>query len=123
MFFCNQDLTLAQRDKLTASVSGPLTLYHLERITAVLDQPGSVRRQYKLEDDSSYRLEALQTGGGTYAYVMFYHFDLELNIAQNVLVSSQENGARIDVRWAELGGLRVEGDPAFFLTACRWTTE
>jgi hypothetical protein len=24
---------------------------------------------------------------------------------------------------AELGGLRVEGDPAFFLTAHRWTTD
>ncbi|MES4893274.1 glycoside hydrolase family 2 TIM barrel-domain containing protein [Streptomyces sp. NPDC096012] len=42
---------------------------------------------------------------------------------QTPYVRPQENGARIDVRWAELGGLRVEGDPAFFLTARRWTTE
>jgi beta-galactosidase len=27
----------------------------------------------------------------------------------------QENGNRIDVRWAELGGLRVDGDPHFDL--------
>jgi beta-galactosidase len=42
---------------------------------------------------------------------------------QTPYVRPQENGARIDVRWAELGGLRVEGDPEFFLTARRWTTE
>ncbi|MFF5532238.1 glycoside hydrolase family 2 TIM barrel-domain containing protein [Streptomyces cinerochromogenes] len=42
---------------------------------------------------------------------------------QTPYVRPQENGARADVRWAELGGLRIEGDPAFFLTARRWTTE
>ncbi|MEU2223120.1 glycoside hydrolase family 2 TIM barrel-domain containing protein [Streptomyces sp. NPDC018347] len=42
---------------------------------------------------------------------------------QTPYVRPQENGARIDVRWAELGGLRVEGDPVFHLTARRWTTE
>ncbi|MFB0615675.1 glycoside hydrolase family 2 TIM barrel-domain containing protein [Streptomyces sp. AGS-58] len=42
---------------------------------------------------------------------------------QTPYVRPQENGARIDVRWAELGGLRVDGDPAFFLTVRRWTTE
>ncbi|MEU6281935.1 glycoside hydrolase family 2 TIM barrel-domain containing protein [Streptomyces sp. NPDC047028] len=42
---------------------------------------------------------------------------------QTPYVRPQENGARIGVRWAELGGLRVEGDPAFLLTARRWTTE
>ncbi|GGS67860.1 glycoside hydrolase family 2 TIM barrel-domain containing protein [Streptomyces cinerochromogenes] len=42
---------------------------------------------------------------------------------QTPYVRPQENGARIDVRWAELGGLRIEGDPVFFLTARRWTTE
>ncbi|MFG2638738.1 glycoside hydrolase family 2 TIM barrel-domain containing protein [Streptomyces sp. NPDC048362] len=42
---------------------------------------------------------------------------------QTPYVRPQENGARIDVRWAELGGLRIEGDPAFFLTVRRWTTE
>ncbi|CAK7279998.1 glycoside hydrolase family 2 TIM barrel-domain containing protein [Streptomyces misionensis] len=42
---------------------------------------------------------------------------------QTPYVRPQENGARIDVRWAELGGLRVEGDPLFLLTARRWTTE
>ncbi|OIJ96124.1 beta-galactosidase [Streptomyces sp. MUSC 14] len=42
---------------------------------------------------------------------------------QTPYVRPQENGARIDVRWAELGGLRIEGDPEFLLTARRWTTE
>ncbi|MFF9580746.1 glycoside hydrolase family 2 TIM barrel-domain containing protein [Streptomyces achromogenes] len=42
---------------------------------------------------------------------------------QTPYVRPQENGARIDVRWAELGGLRIEGDPVFGLTARRWTTE
>ncbi|MER6349402.1 glycoside hydrolase family 2 TIM barrel-domain containing protein [Streptomyces sp. NPDC001595] len=42
---------------------------------------------------------------------------------QTPYVRPQENGARPDVRWAELGGLRVEGDPVFSLGARRWTTE
>ncbi|WP_338895424.1 glycoside hydrolase family 2 TIM barrel-domain containing protein [Streptomyces sp. TG1A-60] len=42
---------------------------------------------------------------------------------QTPYVRPQENGARADVRWAELGGLRVDGDPEFWFTARRWTTE
>ncbi|MGW2099415.1 glycoside hydrolase family 2 TIM barrel-domain containing protein [Streptomyces olivaceoviridis] len=42
---------------------------------------------------------------------------------QTPYVRPQENGARIDVRWVELGGLRVEGDLAYWFTARRWTTE
>ncbi|MER6538926.1 glycoside hydrolase family 2 TIM barrel-domain containing protein [Streptomyces sp900105755] len=42
---------------------------------------------------------------------------------QTPYLRPQENGARADVRWAELGGLRVEGDPEFWFTARRWTTE
>jgi beta-galactosidase len=42
---------------------------------------------------------------------------------QTPYLRPQENGARADVRWAELGGLRIDGDPEFFLTARRWTTE
>ncbi|MFD7706572.1 glycoside hydrolase family 2 TIM barrel-domain containing protein [Streptomyces sp. NPDC059786] len=41
---------------------------------------------------------------------------------QTPYVRPQENGARADVRWAELGGLRIEGDPEFWFTARRWTT-
>lgn len=42
---------------------------------------------------------------------------------QTPYVRPQENGARPDVRWAELGGLRIDGDPEFSFTARRWTTE
>ncbi|MFF9511739.1 glycoside hydrolase family 2 TIM barrel-domain containing protein [Streptomyces sp. NPDC014724] len=42
---------------------------------------------------------------------------------QTPYVRPQENGARADVRWVELGELRVEGDPEFWFTARRWTTE
>jgi beta-galactosidase len=38
-------------------------------------------------------------------------------------VRPQENGARADVRRAEIGGVRIEGDPEFSFTARRWTTE
>jgi beta-galactosidase len=42
---------------------------------------------------------------------------------QTPYVRPQENGARADVRWAELGGLRIEGDPVFWFSARRWTNE
>ncbi|MET7483960.1 glycoside hydrolase family 2 TIM barrel-domain containing protein [Streptomyces sp. NPDC005538] len=42
---------------------------------------------------------------------------------QTPYVRPQENGARADVRWAQLGGLRIDGDPEFWFTARRWTSE
>ena len=42
---------------------------------------------------------------------------------QTPYLRPQENGARADVRWAEFGGLRIDGDPEFWFTARRWTTE
>jgi beta-galactosidase len=42
---------------------------------------------------------------------------------QTPYVRPQENGARADVRWAEIGGLRIEGDPEFWFSARRWTSE
>ncbi|WP_261719784.1 glycoside hydrolase family 2 TIM barrel-domain containing protein [Streptomyces sp. FZ201] len=42
---------------------------------------------------------------------------------QTPYVRPQENGARADVRWVELGGLRIEGEPEFWFSARRWTTE
>jgi beta-galactosidase len=41
---------------------------------------------------------------------------------QTPYVRPQENGHRADVRWAELGGIRVSGEPWFGLTARRWST-
>jgi beta-galactosidase len=45
---------------------------------------------------------------------------------QTPQVFPQENGARIDVRWARLtsatgAGLRIDGSPPFGLAARRWT--
>ncbi|MET8962617.1 glycoside hydrolase family 2 TIM barrel-domain containing protein [Streptomyces sp. NPDC004074] len=42
---------------------------------------------------------------------------------QTPYVRPQENGARADVRWAELGGLRIEGETEFWFSARRWTNE
>lgn len=47
---------------------------------------------------------------------------------QTPYVRPQENGARADVRWARLRGpdgawFRVDGEPPFWFTARRWTTE
>lgn len=101
VFVCNQELTLSEREDVERSVSGPLTLYHLERVTAVLDQPrmGPVRRQFSLEDETGYRLEALQTGGDTYAYAMLYDFDLTQNIARNLAVIRQGEFPLYDLRF------------------------
>ncbi|MEU6421543.1 glycoside hydrolase family 2 TIM barrel-domain containing protein [Streptomyces spiralis] len=50
-------------------------------------------------------------------------WDATVDDLQTPYVRPQENGARADVRWARLGGLRIEGDPEFWLTARRWTSE
>ncbi|MFF4832863.1 glycoside hydrolase family 2 TIM barrel-domain containing protein [Streptomyces sp. NPDC001315] len=42
---------------------------------------------------------------------------------QTPYVRPQENGARADVRWVEIGGLRIEGEPEFWFSARRWTNE
>ncbi|KUJ69646.1 beta-galactosidase [Streptomyces albus subsp. albus] len=47
---------------------------------------------------------------------------------QTPYVRPQENGARPEVRWARLTapdgtGLRIDGDPRFWFTARRWTSE
>jgi beta-galactosidase len=61
----------------------------------------------------------------TAARLGLWHTDVDA--MQTPYVRPQENGARADVRWAELAspeaGLRIDGDPAFWLTARRWTTE
>ncbi|MEU7558557.1 glycoside hydrolase family 2 TIM barrel-domain containing protein [Streptomyces eurythermus] len=59
----------------------------------------------------------------TRAAALTGRWEADVDGLQTPYVRPQENGARIDVRWAELGGLRIEGDPVFLLTARRWTTE
>ncbi|MGP4004380.1 glycoside hydrolase family 2 TIM barrel-domain containing protein [Streptomyces sp. 8N706] len=53
---------------------------------------------------------------------------MPVDALQTPYVRPQENGARADVRWAELrrhdgSGLRIEGRPTFWFTARRWTSE
>ncbi|WFB06469.1 DUF4981 domain-containing protein [Streptomyces sp. LX-29] len=55
-------------------------------------------------------------------------WELSVDAMQTPYVRPQENGARADVRWAELTepsgrGLRIEGRPVFWFTARRWTSE
>lgn len=59
---------------------------------------GSVRPQFGLEADPEYRLEALQAGGETYAYVMLYHFDMTSNIARQFVVIRNGEYPLYDVR-------------------------
>jgi len=50
-------------------------------------------------------------------------WDASIEELQTPYVRPQENGARSDVRWAELGGLRIEGEPEFWFSARPWTSE
>ncbi|MFD9630948.1 glycoside hydrolase family 2 TIM barrel-domain containing protein [Streptomyces violascens] len=54
-------------------------------------------------------------------------WSMPVDAMQTPYVRPQENGARAEVRWAELHdgqrGLRIEGDPEFWFTARRWTSE
>ncbi|MET7680700.1 glycoside hydrolase family 2 TIM barrel-domain containing protein [Streptomyces sp. NPDC005423] len=59
----------------------------------------------------------------TAAASMLGRWESTVDELQTPYVRPQENGARGDVRWAEVGGLRIDGDPEFWFTARRWTTE
>jgi beta-galactosidase len=53
---------------------------------------------------------------------------MSVDAMQTPYVRPQENGSRIDVRWATLtdrhgSGLRCDAEPLFAFTARRWTTE
>jgi beta-galactosidase len=55
-------------------------------------------------------------------------FAMTVDEMQTPYVFPQENGNRMDVRWATLTGqdrtgIRIDGHPTFHLTARRWTTE
>ncbi|WP_079160075.1 glycoside hydrolase family 2 TIM barrel-domain containing protein [Streptomyces pactum] len=68
-------------------------------------------------------------GGGTEAYPdtrsasRHLLWDADVEELQTPYVRPQENGARADVRWAEIGGLRAEAEPEFWFTARPWSTE
>ncbi|MFF3482603.1 glycoside hydrolase family 2 TIM barrel-domain containing protein [Streptomyces sp. NPDC002701] len=65
----------------------------------------------------------------TAAASMLGRWEATVDELQTPYVRPQENGARADVRWAEIGqgagrpALRVEGEPEFWFTARRWTSE
>ena len=108
-FLTNQEITLGQREQL-AQVASPTTLdlFHLERITMLLDVPDNagIRKQFlgidfadsaaKESDllalrllEGQRRIEGMQTGGDSFAYFMLYHFDLPAAVAQQVVVIKQ----------------------------------
>ncbi|MFI5551869.1 glycoside hydrolase family 2 TIM barrel-domain containing protein [Streptomyces sp. NPDC051738] len=67
------------------------------------------------------------SGGEAYpdtrAAAKHLQWDAGIDELQTPYVRPQENGARADVRWAELGGLRIDGAPEFWFSARRWTNE
>lgn len=116
VFVTNQEVRLSEREdlrRLAAPID--LELFHLERITAILDKPdmAAVRHQFlgienvtvgsvtALRNEISemtQRLEGLHTGGDSFCYLMLYHFDLEKNVAQNFVVIRRGAFALHDVR-------------------------
>ncbi|WP_028063541.1 glycoside hydrolase family 2 TIM barrel-domain containing protein [Solirubrobacter soli] len=50
-------------------------------------------------------------------------FSSSVEDLQTPYLMPQENGHRTEVRWASLGGLRLEGHPHFGLTVRPWTSE
>ncbi|MEU4794912.1 glycoside hydrolase family 2 TIM barrel-domain containing protein [Streptomyces sp. NPDC023327] len=50
-------------------------------------------------------------------------WEADVDALQTPYVRPQENGARPDVRWARIGGLRIDSGHRPWLTARRWTTE
>ncbi len=106
-FVTNQELKLTERSELAEACPDlQLELYHLERLTTLLDSPSlaATRKQFLgidyLEQDAAQevarlreevlaahkRLEGMQTGGESFCYLMLYHFDMTLAIAHNVAV-------------------------------------
>jgi len=114
-FVTNQELTLGQRETLRRKAKlGSLDLFHLERITSILDAPAmhSVRRQFlgiepaedavtALKSDIASvqdRVVGYQTGGHSFCYWMLYHFDIAANIARNFVVIRRGEYPLYDVR-------------------------
>lgn len=106
-FVTNQELSLAQRADLRKAAKKVATeLYHLERVTTILDKPSmsEVRNRFlgidapervvidAVKDELAVvheHLSSLQTGGDTFCYWMLYHFDLANQVAQNFCVIRQ----------------------------------
>ena len=118
-FVTNQELTLAERNDLN-TLAPPLKveLYHLERITAILDSPpmANVRKQFLGIDlaesakasevehlneqllRTQNHLQAIQTGGDSFCYFMLYNFDLHASVAREFVVIPKGEYTLYDVR-------------------------
>jgi hypothetical protein len=118
-FITNQELTLSERKSLLFNPEfSNIEIYHLERITSILDDPKmlSIRKQFLGIDYSDTdiarsistldqtlkasieRLEGMQTGGTTFCYLMLYHFDMHSSIAKNLVVIRMGEYPLYDIR-------------------------
>lgn len=114
-FVTNQELRLAERPILQeAAKPVDVDLFHLERITTILDKPElvSIRKQFLEIDfsddvlrqevssvkDEIKRLQGVQTGGDSFCYWMLYHFDLLKSVAHNFVVIRHGDFPLYDVR-------------------------
>jgi tetratricopeptide (TPR) repeat protein len=83
-FVTNQELSLGERSDLRKASPGPVDIYHLERITAILDKPSmqSVRAQF-LQMDSA-------TGNSTLKPVFVRIIGKSTHVPNNLLGRSRE---------------------------------
>ena len=108
------------RVEVTVEPRGDWSDIQLPRIGVSLGLPKHLSnlRWYGLGPDETYPDTRLAGKVGRY--------DKSIEELQTPYVYPQENGARSDVRWAELsgpqGGIRFEGEPNFSITARRWTS-
>lgn len=117
-FVTNQEFTLGQRAQLS-KVASPvaLDLFHLERVTALLDdvRNAALRKQFLGIDyleteaaeqtakfqqallDGQQRIVAAQTGGDSFCYFMLYNFDLPTSIAREVVLVKEGEFSVLDI--------------------------
>jgi hypothetical protein len=112
-FVTNQELRLDEREELRMVAIGEAAaceVYHIERITALLDQPTMkyVRDQFlgpyespvteEALDTKLSRLQDLATGGDTFCYMMLYYFDLARDMARTFAIIRKGDNPLYDVR-------------------------
>ncbi len=116
IFVTNQEIKGSQR-KILETLAGSLRLdlFHLDRVTTILDTPGmaEVRRQYLSidygESEITQELTSVknmladvqntQTGGDSFCYWMLFHFDMIANIAQQYCIIRVGRYVLHDVRY------------------------
>lgn len=114
IFVTNQELRLKERSTL-ASKASAVEIFHLERLTNILDTPemSGVRKQFLDIDFSDTEikqgistiqsqmehLQALQTGGDSFCYWMLYYFDMKENFARDFGIIRQGKYPLYDLRF------------------------